>query len=84
MMILCLAGKILNQSPLVTKNKLQVACYQALMMKIQGIQLWQIVIRLGQLLINEMNFQQPCPELFHVEDNVLTEKLSQYSNIIKS
>lgn len=36
-------------------------------------------LRLGQLLINAINLQQPCPELFHVEDNVLAEKLKQFS-----
>jgi hypothetical protein len=36
-------------------------------------------LRLGQILINALNCQQPYPELFHVEDNVLAEKLSQIS-----
>lgn len=36
-------------------------------------------LRLGQLLINAMNYQQPCPELFQVEDNVLAEKLNLFS-----
>lgn len=35
-------------------------------------------LRLGQLLINAMNFQQPCPELFHIEDNVLAKKFNQF------
>lgn len=34
-------------------------------------------LRLGQLLINALTIQKPCPELFHIEDNVLAEKLSQ-------
>jgi len=36
-------------------------------------------LRLGQLLINALNLQQPCPELFHVLDTVLAEKLNQFS-----
>jgi hypothetical protein len=36
-------------------------------------------LRLGQLLVNAINIQQPCPDLFHIEDNVLAEKLSQLS-----
>jgi len=36
-------------------------------------------LRLGQLLINALNLQKPCPELFYVQDNVLAEKLSQFS-----
>jgi hypothetical protein len=36
-------------------------------------------LRLGQLLMNTLSFQQPCPELFHIENNVLAEKLSQLS-----
>jgi hypothetical protein len=36
-------------------------------------------LRLGQLLINAMKLQQPCPELFYVQDNVLAEKLNQFS-----
>jgi hypothetical protein len=36
-------------------------------------------LRLGQLLINALNLQQPCPELFNVLDTVLAEKLNQIS-----
>jgi len=36
-------------------------------------------LRLGQLLVNAINIQQPCPELFHIEDDVLAEKISQFS-----
>jgi hypothetical protein len=36
-------------------------------------------LRLGQLLINVLNLQQPCPELFHLKDKVLAEKLNQFS-----
>lgn len=36
-------------------------------------------LRLGQLLINAMNLQQPCPELFHIENYSLAEKLNQFS-----
>ena len=35
-------------------------------------------LRLGQLLINAINLQQPYPELFHIEDDVLTEKLASF------
>lgn len=38
-------------------------------------------LRLGQLLVNALNIQQPCPELFHIEDDVLTEKLNQFSSL---
>lgn len=38
-------------------------------------------LRLGQLLINAINIQQPCPEIFHIENNVLAEKLSQLSGL---
>ena len=41
-------------------------------------------LRLGQLLINAMNLQQPCPELFHIEDDVLAEKINLFSRTIKS
>ena len=37
-------------------------------------------LRLGQLLVNTMNPQQPCPELFHVEDHELVEKLNKLSS----
>ena len=36
-------------------------------------------LRLGQLLTNAMSLQQPSPELFYIEDDVLTEKISQFS-----
>jgi len=36
-------------------------------------------LRLGQLLINVLNLQQPCSELFHVQDKELAEKLDQFS-----
>lgn len=39
-------------------------------------------LRLGQLLVNAINIQQPCPEIFHVEDNVLAEKLNELSNSV--
>ena len=35
-------------------------------------------LRLGQLLTNAMNLQQPYPELFHLEDDVLAEKLVSF------
>lgn len=38
-------------------------------------------LRLGQLLINAINIQQPCHEIFHIENNVLAEKLSQLSGL---
>ena len=41
-------------------------------------------LRLGQLLINAINLQQPCPELFHIEDDVLAEKINLFSRTIKS
>ena len=39
-------------------------------------------LRLGQLLVNAINIQQPCPDIFHVEDNVLAEKLNELSNSV--
>jgi hypothetical protein len=39
-------------------------------------------LRLGQLLVNAINIQQPCPEIFHVEDNVLAEKLNELANSV--
>lgn len=41
-------------------------------------------LRLGQLLINAMNLQQPCPEIFHIEDEALAEKINLFSRTIKS
>ena len=41
-------------------------------------------LRLGQLLVNAINLQQPCPELFHIEDDVLAEKIKLFSRTIKS
>lgn len=35
-------------------------------------------LRLGQLLTNAMRLQQPYPELFHIEDDVLAEKLVSF------
>ncbi|MBA6418035.1 hypothetical protein H4J50_18775 [Colwellia sp. 6M3] len=52
---------------------------QILLESISNVQAKYPELRLGQLLINAMNIQQPCPELFHIEDNVLAEKLSQLS-----
>ncbi|GAA5133031.1 hypothetical protein [Thalassotalea piscium] len=37
-------------------------------------------LRLGQLLINAINLQQPCPEIFHIEDNVLADTINQFSS----
>ncbi|OUR61524.1 hypothetical protein A9Q74_08630 [Colwellia sp. 39_35_sub15_T18] len=54
---------------------------QNLLESITDIQSKYPELRLGQLLINAMNLQQPCPELFHIEDNVLAEKLSQFLGI---
>ena len=52
---------------------------QNLLENITNVQAKYPELRLGQLLINAMNYQQPCPELFHVEDNVLAEKLNLFS-----
>ena len=35
-------------------------------------------LRVGQLLINVINPEQPCPELFHINDALLIEKLNQF------
>ena len=50
---------------------------QNLLKNITNVQAKYPELRLGQLLINALNIQTPCPELFHIEDNVLAEKLSQ-------
>ena len=34
-------------------------------------------LRLGQLLVNAMNLKLPCPEIFYIKDNELTEKFNQ-------
>jgi hypothetical protein len=41
-------------------------------------------LRLGQLLINAINLQQPCPELFNIEDDALAKKINLFSSSIKS
>ncbi len=41
-------------------------------------------LRLGQLLINAINPQQPCPELFNIKDDALAEKINLFSTTIKS
>ena len=40
-------------------------------------QIWQRYpdMRLGQLLVNAINPNTPCPEIFHAEDEVLLAKL---------
>jgi hypothetical protein len=52
---------------------------QHLLENITNVLLKYPELRLGQLLINAMNLEQPCPELFHIEDNVLAAKLKQFS-----
>lgn len=52
---------------------------QNLLESITNVQVKYPELRLGQLLINALNIQKPCPELFHIEDNILAEKLSQLS-----
>lgn len=52
---------------------------QNLLENITNVQAKYPELRLGQLLINALNIQKPCPELFHIEDNVLAEKLSHLS-----
>tara|TARA_R110002124_G_C8971054_1_gene515103 strand:+ start:7403 stop:8296 length:894 start_codon:yes stop_codon:yes gene_type:complete len=38
-------------------------------------------LRFGQLLVNAMNLEQPCPEIFHIEDDELIERLNQLSEL---
>ena len=57
---------------------------QYLFETIESVQLKHPELRLGQLLINAMNLQRPCPELYHIEDNVLAEKLNELSNSVSS
>ncbi|MDT0604303.1 hypothetical protein [Thalassotalea castellviae] len=51
---------------------------QHLLESITNVLLKYPELRLGQLLINAISLQQPCPELFHIEDNVLDEKLVSF------
>ena len=51
---------------------------QHLLESITNVLLKYPELRLGQLLINAISLQQPCPELFHIEDNVLAEKLVSF------
>lgn len=51
---------------------------QNLLENITNVLLKYPELRLGQLLINAISLQQPCPELFHIEDNVLAEKLVNF------
>ena len=36
-------------------------------------------LRLGQLLVNAINIQQPCPELFYIDDDELVKRINQLS-----
>ena len=38
-------------------------------------------LRLGQLVVIATRPQQPCPEVFHVEDDVLLEGLLDYEKL---
>jgi hypothetical protein len=57
---------------------------QHLLESITDIQFNYPELRLGQLLINAINLQQPCPELFDIEDDALAEKINLFSRTIKS
>ena len=57
---------------------------QHLLESITDIQSNYPELRLGQLLINAINPQQPCPELFNIEDDALAEKINLLSSTIKS
>jgi hypothetical protein len=57
---------------------------QHLLESITDIQTNYPELRLGQLLINAINLQQPCPELFNIKDDVLAEKINLFSTTIKS
>jgi len=50
-----------------------------LLESITNIQAKHPELRLGQLLINAINLRQPCPELFHIQDDILAEKINQFS-----
>jgi hypothetical protein len=50
---------------------------QHLLESIANVQAKYPELRLGQLLINVLNLQQPCPQLFHIKDKVLAEKLNR-------
>lgn len=40
-------------------------------------------LRLGQLLVNAIDLKQPCPEIFHIKDNELADRIKQFSSTIK-
>ena len=60
-------------------------------MKRNGEDIWKVLyaletiwainphLRLGQLLVDAVKVEKPCPELFYVEDNDLIEKLKRFS-----
>lgn len=39
-------------------------------------------LRLGQLLVNAVRPEEPCPEVFYVEDASLLEGLRRYRNLV--
>jgi len=53
--------------------------------KIRRIWLRDADLRLGQLLIAAVEPENPCPELFYIEENDLVKRLEKYSrrNITK-
>lgn len=51
---------------------------QHLLESITNVLLKYPELRLGQSITNAMSLQQPCPELFHIEDDVLAKKLVSF------
>lgn len=40
-------------------------------------------LRLGQLIVNAIRPSNPCPEVFHAEDDALLRGLSTYQDILQ-
>ena len=41
-------------------------------------------LRLGQLIVNAVRPTQPCPEVYHAEDDVLLRGLISYRDLVQS
>ncbi len=41
-------------------------------------------LRLGQLIVNAVRPCHPCPEIFHVEDEVLLRGLNGYRELVQT
>ena len=41
-------------------------------------------LRLGQLIVNAVRPSEPCPEVFHAEDDVLLGGLIRYREVVRA